>query len=164
LRTVEAAADSRNVRLSLRIEVEAHALEGDDERLAHALVKLLENAVKFSPARGDVTLTVAVSGGAVQFAVRDQGPGVAPEDSERIFTRFYQAERTAKSHPDGYGLGLAVAQVIADAHGGSIYVESAPEQGATFILSLPISAIANEDQRAATKSRRGASGATSRPS
>jgi signal transduction histidine kinase len=164
LRTVEAAADSRNVRLSLRIEVEVYALEGDDERLAYALVKLLENAVKFSPERGEVTLTVAVSDGAVQFAVRDQGPGVAPEDSERIFTRFYQAERTAKSHPDGYGLGLAVAQVIADAHGGSIYVESAPEQGATFILSLPISAIANEDQRAATKSRRGASGAALRPS
>jgi signal transduction histidine kinase len=164
LRTVEAAADSRNVRLSLRIEVEVCALEGDDERLAHALVKLLENAVKFSPERGEVTLTVAVSDGAVQFAVRDQGPGVAPEDSERIFTRFYQAERTAKSHPDGYGLGLAVAQVIADAHGGSISVERAPERGATFILSLPMSAIANEDQRAATKSRRGESGATSRPS
>ncbi len=78
----------------------------------------------------------------VHFVVRDQGPGVAPEDAERIFTRFYQAERTAKTHPGGYGLGLAVAQVIAVAHGGEILVKSAPARGATFILAIPIRAMA----------------------
>ena len=137
LRTVELAADARSVRLSLRVEGEALSLEGDGERLAHALAKLLENAVKFSPEGGEVMLTVAASDGAVHFVTRDEGIGVAPEDAEHIFMRFYQAERTAKSHPGGYGLGLTVARVIAMAHGGAIRVESAPEQGATFTLSCP---------------------------
>jgi signal transduction histidine kinase len=164
LRTVAAAAEAKRVRLNLRVEGEAPYFHGDGERLAHALAKLLENAVKFSLESGTALLSVMARDGMTRFAVRDQGPGIAPEDAERIFTRFYQAERTAKTHPGGYGLGLAVAQVIADAHGGSIHVESAPEQGATFILSLPIRGMAHEGQRAATKSRRGASATAARPS
>jgi signal transduction histidine kinase len=144
LRTIETTADARNVRLSLRAEGEALSLEGDGERLTHALVKLLENAVKFSPEDGNVTLTVMAIGGVVEFAVFDEGIGVAPEDAERIFTRFYQAERTAKSHPGGYGLGLAVARAIAQAHGGDVLVESAPGEGATFTLRVPMS-MANVD-------------------
>jgi signal transduction histidine kinase len=163
LRVVEAMAEARRVRLNLRVNGETLFSEGDGERLAHALAKLLENAVKVSPEDGDVTLTVMANGDVVEFAVRDEGMGVAPEDAERIFTRFYQAERTAKDHPGGYGLGLAVARVIAQAHGGDITVESAPGEGATFILSVPMSA-ANADQRTATRMRRGASGAASRSS
>src|SRR4029434_252027 len=125
-RTVETAADARSVRLSQRVDGEASSLEGDGERLPHALSKLLENAVKFSPENGEVILTVMARDGAVHFAVRDEGAGVAPEDAERICTRFYQEERTAKTHPGGYGLGLTVARVIARAHGGEIRVESAP--------------------------------------
>ncbi len=75
---------------------ESLALEGDGEWLAHALAKLLENAVKFSPENSEVILSATASDGAVHFVVRDQGPGVAPEDAERIFTRFYQAERTGE--------------------------------------------------------------------
>jgi signal transduction histidine kinase len=164
LRTVETAADAKSIRLSLRVEGEALSLEGDGERLAYALIKLLENAVKFSPEGGEVILSVTASNGAIHFAVSDRGPGVAPEDAVRIFTRFYQAERTAKSHPGGYSLGLAVAKAIAHAHGGEIRVESAPERGATFILIVPISATTSVDQRAATKIKRGASGSTLRPS
>ncbi|HEY7021109.1 MAG TPA: HAMP domain-containing sensor histidine kinase [Ktedonobacterales bacterium] len=163
LRTVETAADVKSVRLSLRIEGETLSLEGDGDWLAHALVKLLENAVKFSPEGGEVILSVTASDGAVHFAVSDRGLGVAPEDAERIFTRFYQAEITAKSHPGGYGLGLAVAKVIADAHGGSIRIESAPEQGATFTLSVPLNVAVDVNHRAATKIRRGESDATSSP-
>jgi signal transduction histidine kinase len=164
LRTVETAADAKSVRLSLRIEGETLSLEGDGDWLAHALVKLLENAVKFSPEGGEVTLRMTASDRMVHCAARDQGIGVAPEDAERIFTRFYQAERAAKTHPGGYGLGLAVAKVIADAHDGKITVESEPGQGATFTLSVPITATTSADQRVATKSRRDASRAGSRPS
>jgi signal transduction histidine kinase len=163
LRAVKAAAKANSVQINLHVEGEALYLECDGERLAHALAELLENAVKFSPEGDVVTLTVTASDSAVRFAVRNEGMGVASEDAERIFTRFYQADRTAKSHPAGYGLGLAVARVIADAHGGSIHVESAPERGATFTLSVPITAT-SVDQRVATKSRRGASETASRPS
>jgi signal transduction histidine kinase len=137
LRAVESAAEAKSVRINLRVEGESVPLDGDGEQLAHALSKLLENAVKFSTQGAVVALTVMASDSAVRFAVRDEGIGVALEDTERIFMRFYQAERTAKSHPDGYGLGLAVAQVIAQAHAGAVHVESAPERGATFILSVP---------------------------
>jgi signal transduction histidine kinase len=164
LRAVDATAEVKSIQLDLHVESESLTLEGDGEWLAHALAKLLENAVKFSPENSDVILSMTASDGAVHFVVSDGGPGVAPEDAERIFARFYQAERTAKTHPGGYGLGLAVAQVIAVAHGGDLWLESAPERGATFILSLPISSIANEDHRAATKIKRGASETASRPS
>ena len=120
LRAVDATAEVKSIQLDLHVEGESLTLEGDGEWLAHALAKLLENAVKFSPENSEVILSATASDGAVHFVVRDQGPGVAPEDAERIFTRFYQAERTAKTHPGGYGLGLAVAQVIAQAHGGEI--------------------------------------------
>jgi signal transduction histidine kinase len=163
LRTLETVAQAKSVLLNLRVDGEALSLEGDGERLAHALTKVLENAVKFSPEGSEVTLTVTASNGLANFAVRDEGPGIAPEDTQRIFTRFYQAEGTAKSHPGGYGLGLAVAKVIALAHGGDIRVESAPGQGATFTLSIPISST-SANHRAATKSKRGASGAVSKPS
>lgn len=140
VRKIETAAQAKGVRLNLHSERKTPPLEGDDERLAHALTKLLENAVKFSPEGGEVGLTVRAQDGAVAFAIRDQGPGIAPEDAGRIFMRFFQAERTSKSHPGGYGLGLAVAQVIAQAHAGEIRVASAPEHGATLILMVPISA------------------------
>ena len=142
LRAVDATAEVKSIQLDLHVESESLTLEGDGEWLAHALTKLLENAVKFSPENSEVILSATASDGAVHFVVRDQGPGVAPEDAERIFTRFYQAERTAKTHPGGYGLGLAVAQVIAQAHGGEILVKSAPARGATFVLAIPIRATA----------------------
>ena len=142
LRAVDATAEVKSIQLDLHVEGESLTLEGDGEWLAHALTKLLENAVKFSPEGGVVTLTVTASDGAVHFAVRDEGIGVAREDAERIFTRFYQAERTAKTHPGGYGLGLAVARVIVQMHGGEILVKSAPARGATFVLAIPIRATA----------------------
>jgi signal transduction histidine kinase len=164
LRAAATAVEMKRVQLNLRIEDGTLPFEGDGERLAHALAKLLENAVKFSPDGGDVLLSVMARDGAVLFAVRDEGEGVAIEDQQRIFQRFYQAERTANTHPGGYGLGLAVAHLIAAAHGGEVRVESAPGEGATFTLSLPVYAATSADQRVATKSRRGASGAASQPS
>jgi signal transduction histidine kinase len=160
---VRASADQKHLRLSWRAANDSPSIVGDGARLTHALAKLLENAVKFSPEGGEVALAVTTRDGMVYIAVRDEGAGVAPEDTSRIFARFYQPERTAKAHPGGYGLGLALAQVIAEAHGGSIQVESAPGQGATFTLSAPAS-VALAGQRVATKIRRGASGAASRPS
>jgi signal transduction histidine kinase len=163
LRTVEMVAEANGVTLDARVEGNSVALDCDGERLAHALAKLLENALQFSPEGGEVTLTVTTGDGLAHFVVRDEGPGVALEDMPRIFSRFYHAEGTAKSHLGGYGLGLAVAQVIARAHGGAIHVESAPQQGATFTLSIPINAT-SADHRTATKSRRSAPGAALRPS
>jgi signal transduction histidine kinase len=164
MQVVQVATEAKRVTIRLRVEGEALSLAGDSERLPHALAKLLENAVKFSLDDGAVSVTIGATDGAVEFAVRDQGEGVAPEDAERIFERFYQAEQAARTHPGGYGLGLAVAQVIARGHGGAVWVESEPGHGATFILSVPVSAPAKARQRVATKIRRGASSVASAPS
>jgi signal transduction histidine kinase len=126
-------------------EVEVRALvarplppvRGDSARLRQVLANLIDNAVKYSPAGERVEVTAAAEDGLVRVAVRDNGPGVAREHQKLVFEKFGRAhaDRTAKP---GTGLGLFIARSIAEAHGGSLEVRSAPQQGATFTLSLPV--------------------------
>ena len=96
---------------------------------------LLDNAIKYSPQRGDITVTAQHAHGRVMVTVRDNGPGIAPEHQARIFERFYRTDtartRTATA---GYGLGLAIAKSLADTYGYRLGVESTPGKGATFTL------------------------------
>jgi PAS domain S-box-containing protein len=115
-------------------------LRGDQPRLAQVLINLLGNAVKFT-ARGRVVLRVEPARGArgerlVSFAVRDTGPGIAPEFHDRIFEPFGQAEGGAARK--GTGLGLAISRRIAQALGGALLVASEPGRGSTFTLLLPL--------------------------
>jgi PAS domain S-box-containing protein len=116
----------------------------DRARLELAIGQLVANAVKYG-ARKPVEVRVAAEGGLVRIAVRDEGIGVSPEDRERIFDRFARA--VPASHYGGLGLGLFLARRVAEAHGGRIGVESAPGEGATFVLELPAGSAA---QRPAT--------------
>jgi two-component system phosphate regulon sensor histidine kinase PhoR len=127
-------------RAGLRIEVEVAdgeelAAQGDEERLAQALANLLHNAIKFTPAGGQVTVSAAAQDGEVAVAVRDTGIGISAEDRTRIFERFYKAAE-ARGRP-GSGLGLAIVKHIVQAHGGRATVESRPGQGSTFTVLLP---------------------------
>jgi signal transduction histidine kinase len=110
----------------------------DPQRITQAVVQLAQNAVQHS-ADGDVIrLGSAMSGGLVKFWVADSGPGVAPQDAERIFQRFARgAANKAPEHRAGAGLGLAIVSAIAEAHGGSVSLVSEPGQGATFAVELP---------------------------
>lgn len=121
-----------------RWQVDARAdavVAGDPQRLTQALVQLAANAVTHTR-RGDVVaLGSASDGRTVQMWVRDIGPGVAPEDAERIFERFGRGAGARGS--DGSGLGLAIVTAIADAHGGRVRLESEPGRGATFVVELP---------------------------
>lgn len=96
---------------------------------------LLDNAIKYSPQHGDITVTAQHVHGRVMVTVRDNGPGIAPEHQARIFERFYRTDtartRTATA---GYGLGLAIAKSLADTYGYRLGVESTPGKGATFTL------------------------------
>lgn len=129
------AADEKGVRLAVEADDAAGTVRADRQRLGRALANLVDNAVKYTPPGGAVTVATGRDAGAAWVAVRDTGPGIAPADLPRVFDRLYRAE--AARHERGLGLGLALARAVAEAHGGTLSAESAPGEGATFTLRLP---------------------------
>lgn len=110
----------------------------DADRAVQVLVNLVGNAVKFSPPGSTVTLSARRAGDQVQLAVTDQGRGISPEQIPRIFQRFAQVDGSDTRQHDGAGLGLAIAQGLAEQHGGSLTATSVLGEGSTFVLSLPV--------------------------
>ncbi len=130
---VQSAVDRaarRAPAVAFRTALEPSTVRGVPERVERAVANLLDNARKWSPAGG--TVDVAVADGAVE--VRDQGPGIAAEDRPLVFNRFYRSA-AARGMP-GAGLGLAIVKQIADAHGGSVRVDTGPDGGAILRLQL----------------------------
>ena len=126
--------------MRLRIEVDPVGLEatGDPERLQQVVANLLDNAVRHSPPEGRVSLVAYNGGPTTTIAVEDDGPGIPPEDAQRVFERFYRSDAARSSKDGGSGLGLAIARWIVDAHGGSIRAEQRPDgQGARIVVELP---------------------------
>jgi signal transduction histidine kinase len=109
---------------------------GDERRIRQVIFNLLSNAVKFTPAGGSVYVQAAQVNGEVRVSVADTGPGIAPEDHERIFEEFQQTE-TGVGQREGTGLGLALSKRLVELHGGRIWVDSALGQGSTFVFTLP---------------------------
>jgi two-component system, OmpR family, sensor kinase len=114
-------------------------LRADPDRLAQALRNLLANAIDHTAAGGGlVRLRVLRSGERrVSFVVEDDGPGIAPDQRERVFDRFHRTDASRARTTGGTGLGLAIVRAIADAHGGSVRAGASPEGGASFVLELP---------------------------
>jgi signal transduction histidine kinase len=137
LRDVVAAAEvgQDEVPLATSIADPVPPIRGDRERLRQVLANLVENAVKYSPSGEPVEVSAVALNGNVVVKVRDRGPGIASEDQSLIFEKFGRA-RSGKALP-GTGLGLFIARSIAEAHGGTLEVRSAPAEGATFTLVLP---------------------------
>ncbi|MGZ4310387.1 MAG: sensor histidine kinase [Gaiellaceae bacterium] len=111
------------------------SVRGDHERLRQVLMNLIDNAIKYSPAGDDVEVRAYAEDGRVRIDVIDRGPGIAREDQRLIFEKFGRV--TAGNARPGTGLGLFIARSIAEAHGGSLEVSSAPDRGSTFTLDLP---------------------------
>lgn len=105
-----------------------------------AAVNLIDNAVKFSPAKSTVTVSVRQRQTDIQITFHDQGIGIAKAHTDRIFERFYRVDTSRSRSLGGTGLGLAIVKHIVTAHGGQVAVESTPGQGSTFSISLPLSA------------------------
>jgi signal transduction histidine kinase len=106
--------------------------------LKQAIVALVDNALKYTPQEGYVSLSLNVTDGFAIIKVSDTGTGISPEDLPHIFERFYRADRARPRDRGGSGLGLAIVQSIAQEHQGGIEVESTPGKGSTFLLKLPI--------------------------
>jgi PAS domain S-box-containing protein len=112
--------------------------QGDRGRLIIILSNLIDNAIKYSPAGGEVACRLAVDDGQAVISVSDRGIGISEEDQELLFTRFGRVITDENSHIAGTGLGLYLARQLARLHGGDIKLESAPGQGSTFRLLLPL--------------------------
>jgi signal transduction histidine kinase len=133
---VREGAASGGVRISLSSDPGIDTVIGDERRVRQVVFNLLSNAVKFTPAGGMVDIAAAQRDGEVRVSVSDTGPGIAPEDRERIFDEFQQAA-AGKEQREGTGLGLALSKRLVELHGGRIWVESEPGKGSTFVFTLP---------------------------
>jgi two-component system phosphate regulon sensor histidine kinase PhoR len=158
---------ARAVQVAIQ-SLEPLIAHGDEQRLRQLLLNLVDNAVKYTPQGGRVTLSLRRAGGAsgypvtpqpeaspdppiprspdrptpewAEIAVRDTGVGIPAESLPRIFERFYRVDDARSREAGGTGLGLCIARTIAEAHGGRIEVESVPGAGSTFTVRLPLAA------------------------
>jgi two-component system sensor histidine kinase GlrK len=124
----------------IRLETDAPdaVVTGDSEKLRIILDNLLSNAIRFSPHGGVIAMTASTEGGWLELAVADEGPGIAPEDRERMFEPFYQGRRASEGLVRGTGIGLSVVREYAQAHGGMVEVaDDAARRGACLRVRLP---------------------------
>ena len=128
-------AQQQAISLQTDLPADLPPITADPDRLKQVIANLLDNALRHTPEGGQITLSARQNGPELAIAVRDSGPGIAPEDLPRVFDRFYRADKSRTR--GGSGLGLAIARSIAQAHGGRLTVDSQPGQGATFTLWLP---------------------------
>ncbi|MEJ2562784.1 MAG: sensor histidine kinase [Anaerolineales bacterium] len=108
----------------------------DAERMAQVLDNLLNNALRYTPEGGTITLYAGASEDGVEMRVTDSGPGIEAQELPNVFNRFYRGDKSRQRETGGSGLGLAIAKSIVELHGGRIRVESEPGQGASFVIWL----------------------------
>lgn len=134
---LEQLAAPERERIRLEVAGEVPEVSADAARLERILANLITNALKYSPAEAEVRVRVEQKGSELVTSVSDRGEGIAPEDQPRLFSRFYRSSG-AKEKAEGLGLGLYIARMLVEAHGGRIWVESKPGEGSTFSFSLPM--------------------------
>lgn len=113
-------------------------VDGDPPRLYQMLLNLIDNAVKYTPHGGAITLTLHRDGNVAEIRIRDTGIGISREDQQKIFDRFYRVDKARSRAQGGVGLGLSIVEWTIRAHNGTIAVESEPNRGSTFIVRLPL--------------------------
>ncbi|TCP58261.1 two-component system sensor histidine kinase BaeS [Tumebacillus sp. BK434] len=132
---LEAELKGTELLVSGYVEEEVYC---DRVRIKQVLINLIGNAIRYTPDGGRVEVQVRRGQGKLHVAVRDNGPGIPPENLPYLFERFYRVEGSRSRQSGGMGLGLAIAKEFAVAHGGSLGVQSEPGEGTTFTLTLPL--------------------------
>ena len=135
--SVESLATEKQLTLNISVPPDLPTGKGDAQRLTQVLLNLVGNAIKFTDV-GEVGIQVTLTDGAFTIAVSDTGPGIAPEDQQKIFEEFQQADNSSTRNQGGTGLGLAITKRIIELHGGRLWVESSLGKGSTFWCTLPI--------------------------
>ncbi|MDR1116998.1 MAG: HAMP domain-containing histidine kinase [Oscillospiraceae bacterium] len=133
--TLEPQWSAKNI--NLEADIQKCAINGDRDLLSQVWINLLNNAIKFTPENGEITISLAEENGDVIVKIIDTGLGIAPEDKAHIFERFYKADKSRDRSFGGNGLGLSIVKKIVELHGGSITVESEKGKGTTFSVILP---------------------------
>jgi signal transduction histidine kinase len=127
----------KSVRVELQLDANELPIQASEAKLRRLLLILVDNAVKFTPVGGTITLSADRDGSAVAISVADTGVGIAAEDLPHIFERFWRADKVRSREVSGAGLGLPIAKQIAEQHGASLDVQSEPGCGSVFTVRLP---------------------------
>ncbi len=137
--TAEMIGEAQGVRVAIDIPDSAVTVAMDPDRIRQLLLNLVTNAVKYTPGEGSVVIRLADQPEAAVLTVQDSGIGIAPGDLEHVFERFWRADpaRSRSGDRPGTGLGLAIAKWIAEAHGGTIQVQSRAGRGSSFMVTFP---------------------------
>jgi signal transduction histidine kinase len=129
-------AEEKKIKLAFETNGRV-AVEGDPSKLKQVLVNLIDNAIKYTPAGGEIRLSVENSNGRAQLHVADTGPGIPEAALPHVFDRFYRADEVRSREVEGAGLGLSIVQSICIAHGGTITVKNLKGGGCCFTVELP---------------------------
>jgi heavy metal sensor kinase len=132
-----AMAAAKGIRVELQLDATALPVRANEAQLRRLLLILVDNALKYTPAGGRVTITGGSDATGVTLSVGDTGPGIAPEDLPHVFERFWRADKVRSREAGGTGLGLTIARQIAEAHAAHLTVESELARGSRFSLRLP---------------------------
>jgi signal transduction histidine kinase len=134
----QGAAEQAGLSLAAEIADDVPPVSGDPQHLLRVMDNLLGNALKFTPAGGQISVCLRRDGPQVVLEVADSGIGIPPDQLERVFERFYQVDGSTTRRYGGTGLGLALVREIVEAHGGKVSVRSKVGQGSTFTVTLPV--------------------------
>jgi PAS domain S-box-containing protein len=146
------AADAKGISVELDLDGQAGPVAGDSDRIRQIVWNLVSNAIKFTPDRGQVRVKLERVGNYVEITVSDTGVGIVPGFLPFVFDRFRQGDGSSTRRQGGLGLGLAIVRRLTEMHGGSVHAQSpGPDQGATFVVRLPLIAQASDETNEANE-------------
>jgi two-component system sensor histidine kinase BaeS len=131
-------AGQKRIALKTLLDPDLPQVPADPDRMMQVLSNLLDNALHFTPEGGEILLSARRVENMVEIGVQDNGPGVPPDELDRIFDRFYRSDPSRQRHEGGSGLGLAIARSIVEKHGGRIWAESSGGKGTKILIRLPV--------------------------
>jgi signal transduction histidine kinase len=138
--SLQLQASQKNITLNVELPRDMpNAVEADEALLQQAVYNLVENAIKYTPDGGRVTIRTSSLPGYLIFSIEDSGIGIAADDLPRLFEKFYRGKQREARAQHGSGLGLAIVHSIATNHGGRVWVDSVVGKGSTFHLQIPLS-------------------------
>jgi two-component system phosphate regulon sensor histidine kinase PhoR len=135
---IENQAKVKSISFKLNLAPELPKIRADETRFSQVMINLLDNAIKYTPENGSVTVTAKVVNNSLQVDIKDTGIGISEKDLPRIFERFYRVDKARSRELGGTGLGLSIVKHIVQAHSGQVWVKSELGLGSTFSFTIPL--------------------------
>ncbi len=141
------AAKKKKIKVTSKVSLDINTIIADDTKLKEILYNLVDNAIKFTPEKGKVRICATIENKMLFISVKDTGIGISPENHERIFNPFIQADGSNKREYGGTGLGLMLVREYIKMHGGELQLESNPGEGTTFTFTIPVEPAISESRQ-----------------